>query len=366
MRTGATDFARPVSNVPARETLWTGEGIAGIYLNQVTAQVVRRAAGAFATCVFKQRAEPRPQIVVAHDGRALTAELYASVAEAVMWCGGDILELGQSYSADVARAVRHFSADGGLLVGNVMGQSHTASLSFYGALGTPWSLGGSLDAVKALDESGFKRPVRNAGKATRVSMEGIGKRRAGFNEMGRSGSPLKVVVDTASAVLLERLTAALPVGSELIQPQSLPLAMNSVDAKDLPRPSFRQVREKMIARQVVASGADLGIWIDGIGEVCSIFDSRGLAVPMEQLVRLLARCPFDEIDLAVENVAGATREQAYQEFEKLAAMIAGDGVGRIWFREAKDACLDALLPVLRLIDILEATGLPLRKLIPSA
>ncbi len=352
--------------------LWTTEGISGVCQNELTAGLVHRAVAAFAGRLVRQHdgsvgesREPgsRPKVVVAGDGRPLAAELLFAAAEAARWAGCDVIEQGDSASGAVVASIRQIAAEGGLLVGNAPSETHTASVSFFGHAGAPWSLHGSLDEVKASFDMGQSRPVRAAGASQRRLIE---------TEHGKLIQPgtlvlqrgLRIVFDSACRPLECRLRELLSEQCQLIAPEPLPLSRPAPGKPTSPRPTIRQRREKMVARQVIADAADVGIWVDGIGEACTIIDDRGLAILPDKLVAVLARCPFDETENSIDFVEGTTREAAFHQFARNGATLAGDQQGRIWFRTTDGPpLLDALLTVVRLMTLLDATNQPLRKLV---
>lgn len=345
--------------------LWSAEGLSGIYQNELTALVVYRAAAAFAACLREQTQgirEPAPKILVAGDGRPLTMELLSAAAEAVCWCGCDVLEAGEAASDDVSVAVRRFRAQGGLLVGNVLSEARTASVSFYGENGMPWSISGRLESVKVAFDRAAPRPVRNAGKVQRLPIDEARGKDLKTLKLLR---PLRIVLDSACGPLRTRLSKFLPVDCQLIQPQPLP----SQAAAGKPRSSkatFREQREKMISRQVVADGADFGIWIDGLGEACTVVDDRGLVVASDTLVSILARCPLDEMDASSEFAGRVDREGLWQRNLNGQTAISGNDQGHVLFRdEMGEPRLTGLLAFQRLISLLNLTGEPLRKLLGS-
>jgi phosphomannomutase len=348
--------------LPTSRSLWTFEGLSGVCQNELTPQFVHRAAAAFGAHVFQHSNRERPKLVLAGDGRPIAAELLAAAGEAICWAGADVIELSNACAGAIITAVRHFAAQGGLLVGNAPSEPRMASISFFGPEGVPWSLDGSLDAVKLSCEKGCSRPVRTAGSSERRSIED--EYRAAYKNSSEFRRPLRIVFDSACGPLRSQLKELLAAECRLIQPEPLPLPNRSSAKPAAVRPTFREQREKMIARQVVVDSADFGIWIDGIGEACTLIDDRGLPIPPKTLVAVLARSPFDETDYSSDYVETTTREAMFHRLANSNAMIAGDKQGRIWFRTTESAPqLDALFTLLRLLKLLNETSQPLRKLV---
>src|SRR5690606_22913308 len=91
--------AAPAASTPGQvrvghDDLWTSEGLQGICQNQLTPAVVRRTAEAFAAELLVRAGTERPRVVLAGDGRPLTAELLAAAGEGLRWSGCDVFEIG--------------------------------------------------------------------------------------------------------------------------------------------------------------------------------------------------------------------------------------------------------------------------------
>lgn len=343
-------------------SFWTTEGLVGVCQNELTPLIVRRVAAAFAACLFERYGPSRPTVVVAGDGRPVASELFAAAAESVRWCGCDLVELGDATASEACRAVRDDGVAGGLLVGNAASEPRSASISFFGAGGAPWSLGGSLDAVQRLYEREVTRPMRSAGASCRPVISE--DREVAILAPANLERPLRIVFDTACARLESQLRKQLPASCQLIRSQTLPLPASPTGKSAPARLTLRQRREKMIARQIVADSADLGIWIDGIGEACTVFDDRGLALPVRKLLELLARSPMDELDAEFFYRENVTREAMHRAFSEAPAQLAGDDQGRIWTRsDDKAPRLDGGAVLLRLLNRFDEIGQPLRKLV---
>ena len=366
--TSSTPRVPPVSPILPRpvaaqaDLLWTDEGVSGVCHNQLTGQLAHRVARAFATHIIEHNQDARRTILVAGDGRPLTVELVAATAESIQWCGCDVIELSDASSGGLTLAIHKFQAHGGVLIGNGPSESHTASLTFFAAGGKPLSCDGCLGQIKTRSDRGHARPVRSAGNLTRGSIDAeygaAFQNYLGFQRISR------IVIDSASGPLMRWLKQLLPAGCQLIRPQTYPMVAASSAKPSKPGPTFRQHREKMIARQIIADAAEFGIWIDGNGEACTVIDDRGLPIAPQTLVTLLAKCPTDESDEIVTFVENKTRESTYLQLSAGNTTLATDSQGRIWHRTADGAYqLDALYVLARLFAMLKLTGRPLRKLL---
>jgi phosphomannomutase len=291
-------LADVVDRDPPR-TLFHDEGAGGVYLNDLTPAAAKAIAAAFAAVLLEKGrglgtsvpSEPfaaKPQavcasdspqifkspslqiskssILLAGDGRPLTAELVAAAAEGLRLTGRDVVDLGPSTSACLAFAVERLDAGGGVFIGNPGSGSHTVGMKFWGPGARPLSAGGSLEPIIEQHGQGIERTARKFGQLHRFQADG--PYLAEMSKLYHALRPLRVVVDSASKPalnFLQRLAAT--VACEVIPSRS---ARN-----DLPQ-------------QVRGDGAHFAACIDGDGEACHVFDEQGREVSPNRLLLLLA------------------------------------------------------------------------------
>ncbi|MCE5301716.1 MAG: hypothetical protein LLF97_01245, partial [Planctomycetaceae bacterium] len=95
---------RELEAVGPPPSAFDSEGLCGVLGNQVTPELVRRVAAAFAVETQASRAENEgikgpTLLLLAGDGRAATAELMAAACEGLRWNDCDVIDLGATTSA---------------------------------------------------------------------------------------------------------------------------------------------------------------------------------------------------------------------------------------------------------------------------
>ena len=284
-------------------SLFHAEGAGGVYLKDLSPAVARDIAAAFATVVVLAKPQavsetdnlqiskspnpqiPRPVILLAGDGRPLTAELVAAAAEGLRSTGCNVVDIGPSTAPCLALAVGHLQAAGGILIGNPGEDSHSVGMKFWAAGPRPLSgdcpdfrtsengtvpftpgAGVSLEAIIRRYEAGVAPPARNHGQLRRY--EADQPYLAPIAEHYHALRPLRVVVDSASRPTLDFLQRlAATVACQIIPTRST--------RAELPR-------------QILADAAHFAACIDGDGETCRVLDEQGHKVPPERLLLLLA------------------------------------------------------------------------------
>jgi phosphomannomutase len=283
-------------------SLFHEEGAGGVYLNDLTPLAARDIAVAFAAVLLadaKRRglgtsvptesgdgergirgevgsmpvssSPPLPvspsTILLAGDGRPLTAELVAAAAEGLRSTGCNVIDVGPSTSPCLAFAVHRLQAAGGVLIGNPGDDSQTAGIKFWTAGPRPLSAGGSLEPIIQRYQAGTAPSARSHGQLRRFQADQ--PYLAQMAEHYHALRPLRVVVDSASWPTLDFLqTLAATVACEIVPTRST--------RAELPR----QIRDDV---------AHFAACIDGDGETCHVLDEQGRTVSPDRLLLLLAR-----------------------------------------------------------------------------
>jgi phosphomannomutase len=361
--------------------LFHDEGAGGVYLNDLTPPVARDIATAFGTVLQQEREErgegrekvgrssirhssfsilhsanpqsliPNPSVLLAGDGRTITAELVAAVGEGLRWSGCDVVDLGPATAACLAFAINHLQAAGGLLVGNPGQEPHTAGLQFWTAGPRPLSVGGSLEPIVERYQAGASRPKRNCGDLHRFQAEE--PYLATFAEHYHALRPLRVAVDSASTPMLEYLKQlAATVACQIIPCRTT--------RHDLPE-------------QVRGDAAHFAACVDGDGETCRVCDEQGRPVPTERLLLLLApnagaivlenttpRVVADRLEQRGVQVAmsGPHRAEMVAAMQEQGAQFGGGPSSRFWHAGAGVPLPDALVTITRLLVLLSRSDEP--------
>ena len=329
--------------------LFHREGISGVYLNEIGPEIARRVGQALGAALVAPWPDAEgPPVFIAADGRPWTAELAASAADGLRWSGCNVVDLGAATAPSLALAAERHAAAGMLLVGNHSGKSREVSFSLGGRHREPMSSPGALDSVRDLFHSPAPRPPRSFGGIDRLSADS--DYLAQFEESYHALRPLRVLVDTTSPALvgyLERLTSTVAAEIECLSGASLESAR--------------------IAERVRAARGHFGIWIDGDGEACRLFDERGELVAIDALVALIMQEILVERPEAriIPTMGSSTRQSIWTAFRGERASFAADRDGRIWYA-GTPTCADALWTITRLLTLLSRGDQPLSELIASA
>ena len=279
-------------------SLFHDEGAGGVYLNDLTPAAAKEIAAAFAavmrdgagegregergdgetrretgTFVLSVLVSPSPplplsSVLLAGDGRPLTAELVAAAAEGLRSTGCNVVDIGPSTAPCLAFAVHHLQAAGG-----VSGRQSGRRFAHRGheVLGRR-----SAAALRPADRSNRSSNAIEAGVERRppattancAASRPIGRTWPKWRNTTMRLRPLRVVVDSASRPTLDFLQRlAATVACEIIPSRST--------RNDLPR-------------QIRADAAHFAACIDGDGETCRVLDEQGRPVPPERLLLLLA------------------------------------------------------------------------------
>lgn len=358
------------------------EGLEGATGGDVDAALIGRVAGSLAAWLWRRRkktAEP-PAVLVGTDGSWTTADFVPAACRALRLAGCRAVETGAVTSPCLAAAAYHLRAAAALWVGNSSGLPHATNIKLWQNAGVPASSPGGLDGALADYESPPARPTRSGGQLARCDAAAVYL--PTLESLFHGLRPLVIVLDTTCEVLVrywQQLAAQ--AACRLVRPRA-GLTLNRGSAADQP---FIARRLDLLAREVAAEGAHLGIWIDGGGETCQLIDDRGVPVPGETLLLLLADHVCRQrpgATIVVEPAAGtelqralersgarvcrgeSTRQAMCQRMESTGAALGG-GSGRYWFAGPPATC-DALLALSLLVSILSQSDRPLSEVLDAA
>lgn len=364
---------REVEQLGRPQPLFHAEGAGGAYLNDLTPTTARNIAAAFG--IWVKRASdgrgargagsgpanlpPRnPTVILAGDGRAITAELSAAVGEGIRSSGCDLIDIGPATSACLAFAVHTQQAAGGILVGNPGQEPHIVGLQFWDAAAQPLSAGGSLEPLAELFYANINSPSQSYGSLRRMQAEATYL--ATMSKYYHALRPLVVIVDSASRPLLEYL-------------QKL---FAGVACRLVP---CRGVRNDLPS-QIRTEAAHIAVSIDGDGETCRVWDEQGRTISAEKLSLLLALHSLQEATDGSIVLEDSTDPQIIDRLRQLGAcVVIGDGhraamatamrqdkailgggpSGRFWHAALGLPLPDALMTITRLLTLLSRSDEPL-------
>ena len=345
--------------------LFDDEGAAGVYLNELDPPRAEKMAAALGVYLRRKQSEAPnpPEVVITGDGRPLTPEMVAAVAEGLRWAGCPVVDVGAATAACVAFAIEHLGADGGILIGNPTGEVQTVGLKFWAGGAKPLSAEGPLDDVRRIAESGADRPTRKYGTLRRFQAEI--PYLAGLAQYFHALRPLRFVLDTTSLPLVDYL-------EKLIEP----VACRVIRCR---------VKFEGLADQIRTDEAHFAARIDDDAQRCRLVDDCGRAVSGELFSLLVARHllterPGESVVLEEETPAEIAREigriggrvvlsnsrraRMDQTMRAGRAILGAGPSGRFWYRsDDGHASADALMTLTCLLRLLSRSDRPLSQVL---
>jgi phosphomannomutase/phosphoglucomutase len=395
--------------------LFTGEGVRGRYLNELTRSTAAEIAGAFASRLWDIAGvvgvppsgshshqisiespdadlpsdefptpataltegirllspdRPGPSVVLAHDERPSAPDIVTGVGQALRRMGCQVIDIGVATRPALLFAIDHLQAAGGVQVTGSGCDPGWTGLDFIKPDGIPCSRSGELDQIAARFLDGYSRPTRRPG--SQRAFQAIVPYQAGLWKHFHALRPLKIAFACPSRAVLDVFQHIFRKLACRLIPVETPIRARSPG-----NPADPDVART--SQAVQASSADLGLLIEDDGEQCTFFDDRGAIVPPVKMARLLA-------DVALANhpghpvivvpsawstqplggraiyVANPTREQITSASRRERALFAADGHGRYWFAEAYSDC-DALLTLVHLLQALSQSDAPFSEVV---
>ena len=417
------DSARP--SVSER-SLFTLEGVRGVYLNELTRQKAGELASAFASLLWESlpltgRNDLRdanskrpirrsgPVVVVGFDERSSSPDIVTGVAAALRRMSCQVVDISQTSAPCFRFAVAHLQAAGGVLISGHGCEPAWTGLDFVGKQGRPISVVGrrsadsdvghvfnvpqpdrhvenvphgdgratrtiSLDDIHDRWEHGAARPLRQGG-SQRVFPASV-PYLAGLWQHFHALRPLRVAIACPVRFVRETLDALFA---------KLPVTLNWVEIPQRSR-NLLNTEDSDVGRlrdAVLAQSADFGFLIDDDGANVAVLDELGALLAPDDLLCLLAEVLGSEQPggaIVIDNAAreqlqpriaarnrrcwlgGWTQSDLWQAMRSDAAICGGGATGRVWLRESVPAT-DAILTLAQLLRCLSQDDSPLSRLL---
>ncbi len=393
----ADQFRNAIRTVK-RPSYLTGEGVRGIYLNEIDRTVASAWSAALASILWD--AEPRrgrtpsdslsseskadvelddgadafsmrrvttsrrgPLVVIGFDERPSSPDIVTGVALGLRRMGCQVIDLGQTTIPCLHFAVQHLEAAAGMFVTGAGCDPAWTGFEFISGSVQPLSASSRLYELESRSRQGVMRPTRTAGSQrtfhAQVPYE------SGMWKHFHALRPLHIVCGSATRQLprtLDRLFAKLPCRLTHI---SLPIRhRNLAEARD--------ADVQRIASAVVGNQQHLGLIVDDDGQHCAFISERGRLISVPELARLLInfeRREHRDIKVSLTEplsdelaqwltrrgieafTAGNCASDLTTALTTYEARMGFSGDGRVWFADGHPVC-DAIITLARVLQAL--------------
>lgn len=372
-----------------RPTLFTNEGVRGVYLNELTSNKAGDIAGAFASLLWEatplEIREPEsnsatiskrlgPQVVIGHDDRPSSPDLVTGVAKTLRRMGCHVIDIGLATRPCFWFAVDHLKAAAGIHVSGSGCDPAWTGLDFVGAGAIPIERDNRLPEIAARHAAGYQRPMRQSAGQRTFHCGPLYE--AGLRKHFHALRPLKVCLGCANRPVRDVITRIFQKLACRLIPVAIPVrARQILDADD--------IDTQRLGAAVIETSAHFGLLIDDDGQTCSVFNERGELVSARQITLLLADVILAEArnsHLVIEQSAAqallrpidrrdgfvamsdACRSSIALGMRQADAVFAGGDSGRYWFRESIPTC-DAVLTLARLLQGLSRSDAELSEVV---
>lgn len=392
----------------AERSLFTLEGVRGVYLNELTRHKAGELSAAFASLLWEAlpltgRSDLRdvnskrptrrngPVIVVGFDERPSSPDIVTGVAAALRRMSCQVVDIGQTSLPCFRFAVTHLQAAGGIFISGHGCEPSWTGLDFVVKQGRPVSAGGArseardesaartirLEDIHQRCEQGVVRPLRQGG-SQRV-FQAFVPYLAGLWKHFHALRPLRVTIGCPVRFVrrtLDELFEKLPVTLNWIE---IPQRQRDVLSGD--DPDVGRLRDS-----VLAQSSDFGLLIDDDGANVAVVDEQGRLLTPADLLELLSEVvPVETSDgaIVIDNAArdllqpriaarnrrcwlgGWTQSDLWQSLRPDAALCGGGATGRFWLRDTVPTC-DAVLTLALLLRALSRDDAPLSQVVSES
>ena len=373
-----------------RPSLFTDEGVRGVYLNELTRSRAGQIAAALASLLWEdvplrgrrdatqdaKRVVGRigPTAVVGYDERPSSPAIMTGVVSSLRRMGCHVVDIGVTTKPCFCFSVDHLQSSAGVYVTGSGCEPSWTGLDFAHRGAQPYSRDVGLDRLESRYLQGFSRPTRRAG--THRTFQANVPYEAGLWKHFHALRPLKLhCACTVRAMrdTLSRLFEQLPCELHFVETPYRRRHVNDPEDPDVVR-TGSAVRD---------GGGHLGILIDDDCCHCCVLDESGRLIPSKAVTRSIAEMLLDQergaavvletpavadIGPAVEAVAGCCVDggtslaEISQAIRQNEAVFGGGESGLFWFREAFPAC-DAILTLAKVLQLLSRDDAPISNVI---
>lgn len=317
-------------------------------------------------------------LVVGEDGRLSSPQLRQVVVEGITMAGCNVIYIGRCTTPLFYHAVKHFDADGGIMVTASHNPPEYNGLKIMGKGATPIDKDSGLNKIKQLIEGEIFSAERRGEINNRTDIlnhyldfliDASGIQPGKLN--------LKVVADAGNGM-----------GSVVIAPLFDKLKINysklffDIDGSFPNRPPdpARANGLEQLSRQVIEQKADIGIAFDGDADRLAVVDEKGEFVPAQYILAILwqedgemARKHKVIYDLRFSRTvkdffgdwgvrAKVGHSYIAKKMREADAFIGGETSGHFFFKET-NYNESAALASLKLMKILQNSGKKLSELV---
>ena len=244
-----------------------------------TAMRVGQAAGAFFL-----RGDHRHRVVIGKDTRLSGYMMESAMVAGFTSVGMDVIQVGPMPTPAVAMLTKELRADLGVMISASHNPFADNGIKLFGPDGYKLSDAAEMEIERLIAEPAVLIDAPNIGRAKRIE-----DARGRYIHFAKSTFPdhlrldgLKVVVDCANGAAYHVAPEALwELGAEVIALGTKPNGTNINDGCGSTSPG-------VMRETVVASGANLGLALDGDADRLIVVDENGELVDGDQLMALIA------------------------------------------------------------------------------
>ena len=273
------------------QKLFGTDGIRGtVNSSKMTAPLAMHVAMAIGLRRREQGIAVRPEVLIAKDTRQSGYMLENAMVAGFTSVGFDVLLLGPMPTPAVASLTQSMRADLGIMLSASHNPYHDNGIKIFEATG--YKIGSEierqieLDVARMVDE-GIQFavcPPQEVGRVRRL--EALGR----YIELAKSSFPdhlslngLKVVIDCAHGAAYRCAPKALyELGAEIVE------IGNAPDGTNINR-EFGATAPRNLQLEVIKTGADVGVALDGDADRLILVDERGQVVDGDQIMALLVK-----------------------------------------------------------------------------
>ncbi|HKE98682.1 MAG TPA: sugar phosphate nucleotidyltransferase [Actinomycetes bacterium] len=310
-------------------TLFGEHGVAGLANVDVTPELALRLAMAIGTTLRKG-----DQVTLGRDASRVSRAFKRALIVGLNSTGVDCDDLETAPAPVVRFAARRAPAASGMYVRTGRGDSQAIEIAVFGDDGGDVDESARRRIERLYHREEFRRafgremgqlryPARAGEYYTEAVLDGLDVERV-------RARAFKVVIDAGAGTC----TLVLPLLLARLELDTLIVNGQLDEAQVAPGPEQRLADVERLCRLVTASGADLGVRLDSVGERITLVDGDGAVVPLDRALLLL-------VDLVARSHAGGRIALPVSTTARAAELAAAGGCEVVGTKLAASAIMAA-------------------------
>ncbi|WP_437223520.1 hypothetical protein SH661x_003249 [Planctomicrobium sp. SH661] len=345
--------ARTVSRLKRQShSLFTPDGLRGLYVNQLTREVMSQIVQHVLEIADETRVLNAPgqvrgglRVVTGYDSRPSSPDLAIGMVSMMKQCGCTIADLGLITRPAFDDAIERLRPHVGIYLTGGNSPNAWSGLDLVDENGLPWCSPGLLAQLEQkLDETG-NRTSRADGCYEAINLQGDYEAR--LADQFHAIRPFRLTVSSIDPLqrgLLRQLLDQTPCSVHYMN--------GGLSTADGTQRACRSMVDILCDRRL-----DFGVYLGADGRSFRLFDEGGFELKTAEVLALLSQIEIQDAEEILRQTSGMHQADLIRHQRTLKIPVVADAASRYWLFDGTPAC-DAIQTLAKLLEILSLNDRP--------